>query len=245
MTSRKRPERFLIGVGSLLASAGLLTSCHGSSPSSKTNSSEKSQQATINVKRTRYDNVAECARQWPDVDDCRLVVSVPTSSSLNEAARSAAPSDVSAPITVELDENGVMRVDSLATEDRTGWYGPYYTTDGAVYHASGLAGIGAVPHHVSDDTSNITVRDCALQSGYGAFDRTPQAEAQEEAHVISRGGLLCPQSTIASSTGGGAGGGGAHGGWLAGGGHTGGNSWFHGGGEGGGHGGGGHGSGGG
>lgn len=138
-------------------------------------------------------------------------------------------------------ETSVVR-DTAHPLDETGWYGAYYTQGGVIYHASGLVGIGAVPHANVADVSQLTVRDCALQVESGAFDRTPRAEADAENRVISRGGFVCPRQRYAPVGSGGSDGGGSGGGGVGGFyGHDGG----HGHGEGGAHGGGGHGSGGG
>jgi hypothetical protein len=69
-----------------------------------------------------------------------------------------------------------------------GWYGPYYTHDGVVYHTSGMHTTGLPAQHGT--VSSLTVRESALSAGSSAFHSTPHSVSFSEGRAISRGGFL-------------------------------------------------------
>jgi hypothetical protein len=88
----------------------------------------------------------------------------------------------------------------------SGWYGPYYTRDGVVYHESGLRTTGVPVQH--GIVSMLAVRESALSAGSTAFHSTPRAVSVSEGRAISRGGFMSAHGE-----------GGGHGGGEGGGGH--------------------------
>ncbi|MGI4984980.1 MAG: hypothetical protein ACRYGL_16890 [Janthinobacterium lividum] len=70
MKTIKQPERFLVGVGSVLAGAGLLFGCHGSSGSAMPVPAHEAASRIVTVQRTRYASVLDCQQNW-NADDCR------------------------------------------------------------------------------------------------------------------------------------------------------------------------------
>ncbi|CAH2901583.1 MAG: hypothetical protein PCALPYG88_5336 [uncultured Paraburkholderia sp.] len=90
----------------------------------------------------------------------------------------------------------------------SGWYGPYYTRDGVVYHESGLHTTGVPVQH--GIVSALAVRESALSAGSTAFHSTPLTVSVSEGRAISRGGFLSSRGG-SGGHGGGEGGGGGHG----------------------------------
>ncbi|MBN3728043.1 hypothetical protein [Burkholderia sp. Ac-20379] len=75
-----------------------------------------------------------------------------------------------------------------STDAASGWYGPYFTRDGVVYHASGMHTSGVPFQH--GIVSMLAMRESALSSaGSSAFRSTPHSVSISEGRAISRSGI--------------------------------------------------------
>ncbi|WP_147426778.1 hypothetical protein [Trinickia fusca] len=133
----------------------------------------------VDIERTGYASREACLQDWNEPEDCEFVNADDTA-----VAASAASGGSDLDIT------------SSRTVATSGWYGPYYTRDGVVYHASGLHTTGVPFQHGM--VSTLAVRESALSAGATAFHATPRSVSVSEGHAISRGGFM-------SSRGGGSG----------------------------------------
>lgn len=131
----------------------------------------------------------------------------PPDSSLNSPLDSANGKAISATSS----EGGSGHSTSTTIVDDGGWYGPYYTRDGVVYHASGLRTSGVSVQHGT--VSSLAVRESALSARSSAFCSTPRSVSVSEGRAISRGGFLSLRGGSGGhgGEGGGHGGGGGHG----------------------------------
>ncbi|WP_345817689.1 hypothetical protein AAGS40_30275 (plasmid) [Paraburkholderia sp. PREW-6R] len=108
--------------------------------------------------------------------------------------------------TASANGSGELSATSTSTDATSGWYGPYYTRDGVVYHASGLHTTGVPVQHGT--VSVLAVRESALSADSAAFRSTPRTVSVSEGRAIVRGGFLLSRGGLGGHGGGEAGGGG-------------------------------------
>ncbi|MBN3751658.1 hypothetical protein G3N95_01815 [Paraburkholderia sp. Tr-20389] len=214
------PKLMLIGVGSLIAVSTLLYYVN--------ESADTGDDTAVEVKRVRYDSLAECLADWNQPSDCGYVcedndadiagatlASTVVASATAEAASAAVEAD-----SIDTGKATQQAKDCSATSSHEAtsigssgrlfhsghWYGPYYTRTGTVYHPNGIQTEDAPLTQTMHGTeASLTVRESVLHAGGSAFVRSPHAVSVSESHAISRGGFTSGRG------GGGHGFGGGHG----------------------------------
>jgi hypothetical protein len=147
----------------------------------------------VDVERAQYATQEACVADWNDPADCQQVFDEGGDGSMSAASLDAiaAASDAamiasSAPdASVSNGSAGGAHVGSHGG----GWYGPYYTRSGVIYHSSGIQTTGGVPAAMHGEATNLAMRSTSLSSGSSAFVHTPRAVSLSESRAISRGGF--------------------------------------------------------
>lgn len=182
--SSTRPVLVLIGVGSAVA-----TLCWLASPDDSA-----SPEYTVDVARTQYASFSDCQLDWDRDDDCTYVDDPANPAVSADAAASDASSTVAS---------------SEHAHGGGGWYGPYFTRGGTIYHQNGLSTSGNGPVSPHGTTTNLTMREDSL-GHESSFLSSPRVIAAAEGHAISRGGFVSAMGEgghVAHFGGGGSGGG--------------------------------------
>jgi hypothetical protein len=154
----------------------------------------------VDVQRTHYETREACLADWNDPADCDFIRDdAATADASSEAsALNLAASDAFASESVGLLDASDPFVTSAATSGGSshttilghgGWYGPYYTREGVIYHSSGISTTGNVPVQPRGETSSLSVRGSSLMSRSSVFTRTPRSVSSSEGMAISRGGF--------------------------------------------------------
>ncbi|WP_347557221.1 hypothetical protein [Robbsia sp. KACC 23696] len=209
MKKPTRPRRVLIGIGGVVVvGVGAIAYFSGGDTDDDSGGYDGSAQTMVNVERRHYASQSDCLRIW-DGSDCRDVLLAETS----PLPEPVAPTQVaSGPLGVAMGTTVAPLAVPVAAvlDDETGWYGPYYTQQGVIYHASGAVEEDLSVVRLQDaalSTSTLTVNECELEYDRQVLRRTPKAEAAAEAALISRGGFVCPVAHASSGGHGGSGGG--------------------------------------
>jgi len=166
-----RPVLVLIGVGGAVTTVLWLASPdHSPSP-----------EYTVDVARTQYASITDCMLDWDRYDDCTYVDDPADPAVSASAAASGASSTVAS--------NDGSPVGSAHAHGGGGWYGPYFTKGGTIYHQNGPSTSGNVPVSPHGTTTNLTMRENSL-GHESSFLSSPRIVAAAEGHAISRGGFV-------------------------------------------------------
>jgi len=178
MQNKKRPSLLLIGLGSVLTSASFLSACDDSSQNAH----------TVKVLRTGYATQEDCIQDWGAAADCTPVATAPGAASGGGPGSTALDTGAASGAS-GTDATGNDRATHGVAHGVAHWYGPYYTRQGRIYHASGSTTTGSVPAPRDGSTTELVVRESALSHDSDVFSRAPESVKSTEGAAISRGGF--------------------------------------------------------
>jgi hypothetical protein len=150
--------------------------------------------AVVDVQRTHYATQEACLADWNNPADCQMVADEDSVASAASDASVAQALAATSDTTGSSDGGGGVGGGGGGYHGvhyvGGGWYGPYFTRTGTIYHSNGLHTTGTVPTSPHGDTTFLSMRSTSLDSGSSAFSHTPRSVSVSESRAISRGGFM-------------------------------------------------------